>query len=123
MGWARPAGLGPPPVCSIASQSRVEVRSPWPSATGGSSSSPGKPALLRFVGNDLGCSRNRGTVLAPHKALDTRILSCSLHFIGIPRSEEFDLSAIHNQPHLYLLQFAGCLVGPEPLRVSFEAAF
>src|SRR5207302_7665890 len=45
---ARPAGLGPPPACSTASQSKVEVRSQSPSATGGSSSSLGKPAPLRF---------------------------------------------------------------------------
>ena len=24
---------------------------------------------------------------------------------------------------MYFLQFAGCLVGPEPLRMSFEGAF
>src|SRR5260370_18945287 len=41
---ARPAGLGRPPAYSAASRSRVEVRSEWPSARGGTSSSCGRPA-------------------------------------------------------------------------------
>src|SRR6266446_7569282 len=81
------------------------------------------PRHCASVSNDLGRSRNLGTVLAPHITRDTRIPSCSLHLVRIPRSEEFDLSSIHNEPHLYFLQFAGSPVGPEPLRVSFESAF
>src|SRR5690349_3249536 len=81
------------------------------------------PRHFASVGNNSRLSRNRGTVFAPHITHHTRILSRSLHFIGIPRSEEFDLSLIHNQPHLYFLQFAGSLVGPEPLHVLFQRAF
>lgn len=70
--------------------------------------------------NDLGRPRNRRTALASHITNHARIPSDPLRFIRTPRSEEFDLPVIHNQPHLYFLQFAGCFVGPEPLRMSFE---
>jgi hypothetical protein len=68
------------------------------------------------AGDDLSRSRNRPTVLAPHIADDTRILSYPLHF------EKFDLPVVHNQPHLYFLQFTRCLVRPEPLRVLSKDA-
>ena len=81
---------------------------------------PVDPCYFAAVANDLGGSRNRGTVVAPHIANNSRVPPRPLYFVRIPRSEEFDLSAIYKKPHVYFLQLAGCLVGPEPLGVSSE---
>src|SRR5207244_13569293 len=54
-----------------------------------------------------------------------RLLQRSLCFFVAHFSSHhiFPLSLHDALPILYFLQFAGCLVGPEPLRVSFEGAF
>lgn len=46
--------------------------------------------------NYIGGSRNGGTVLAPHITDNTWIPSYPFHFIGVPSSEEFNLSVIYN---------------------------
>lgn len=48
------------------------------------------------VCNYIGRSRNGGTVLAPHITDYSWIPSHPFHLIGIPPSEEFNLSVIYN---------------------------
>jgi len=61
---------------------------------------PVDPCHCTPIRDDLRRSRNRGTIVS-HITNDMRIPSRPSYFVGISRSEEFDLAVIHQKPHLY----------------------
>src|SRR4029077_17553401 len=71
--------------------------------------------------DNLGGAWDRRPVLAADVADDARVPAHSFYFVGIAGSEEFDLALADGEPDADLFQFAGLLIGTEPLGVALQS--